>query len=93
MNAPKDLGLSAAAFAGTQWEDGRESGQDQMLAFGRLVLAFCIAGGVWYTGFIVGLEFVPAWIPGHTFWAYVTAAALIVAAGGRPGFESQMGRD
>jgi uncharacterized membrane protein YphA (DoxX/SURF4 family) len=30
-------------------------------------------------GFIVGLEFVPAWIPGHTFWAYFTAAALIYA--------------
>lgn len=30
-------------------------------------------------GFIVGLEFVPAWIPGHTFWAYFAAAALIYA--------------
>ena len=32
-----------------------------------------------YTGFIVGLEFVPEWIPAHTFWAYFTAAALVYA--------------
>ncbi len=32
-----------------------------------------------YTGFVAGLELVPRWIPGHTFWAYFTGAALIAA--------------
>jgi uncharacterized membrane protein len=51
--------------------------------FGRLFFAASmVAFGIQhiiYTGFIVGLEFVPKWIPGHTFWAYSTAAALISA--------------
>ncbi|MDQ2844144.1 MAG: hypothetical protein M3Y72_24510 [Acidobacteriota bacterium] len=56
---------------------------DRVIAAGRAsfaasLLAFGIQQLI-YTGFIKGLELVPEWIPGHTFWAYFTGVALIAA--------------
>ena len=90
INAPKDLGLSGAAFifAGTQSERWRTSGRDHILTFGRLIFAFCIAAfGVLhfvYPAFAPGIPpmspKISFPIPGHLFWVYLTGAAFLALA-------------
>jgi uncharacterized membrane protein len=88
-NCFKDLGLSGAVFifAGTLSEAWRTSGRDNVLVLGRTILAICIiAFGVLhfvYPVFAPGIppmfEYVGFLIPGHAFWVYSTAAALVCA--------------
>ena len=90
INAPKDLGLSAACFifAGTQSDTFGKSGKAFILTLGRLIFAFCIAAfGVLhfvYPVFAPGippmLERISFPIPGHLFWVYLTGAALLACA-------------
>jgi len=44
--------------------------------FGISMVGFGIQEFI-YTGFLVGLELVPEWIPGHSFWAFFTGAIFI----------------
>jgi uncharacterized membrane protein len=90
INFPKDLGMSGAAFifAGTQSEAFRTSGKDTVLTIGRLIFAVCIAAfGVLhfvYPAYGPGLPPMSANvsfpIPGHLFWVYLTASALLASA-------------
>ncbi len=54
-----------------------------LTGIGRVLFAVAMVGfGIQqfiYTGFLAGVELVPEWIPGHTFWAYCTGAVLIGA--------------
>jgi hypothetical protein len=88
-NCFKDLGLSGAVFifAGTLSEAWRTFGHDNVLVLGRTILAICIiAFGVLHFVYLVfapGIppmfEYVGFLIPGHAFWVYSTAAALVCA--------------
>ena len=90
INAPKDLGLSGAAFifAGTQSEAFRTSGRDNVLAVGRVIFALCVAAfGVLHfvcPAFAPGIPPMSASIsfpiPGHLFWVYLTGATFLVLA-------------
>ncbi len=90
INAPKDLGLSGAAFifAGTQSKVFRTTGSDNVLLLGRIILSVCIAAfGVLhfvYPAFAPGIPpmspNIPFPIPGHLFWVYLTGAALLAFA-------------
>ncbi|MGO4881253.1 MAG: hypothetical protein ACLP59_10565 [Bryobacteraceae bacterium] len=90
MNFPKDLGMSGACFilAGTSAGPFGKSTRDALLLIGRLILALVIADfGVLhfvYPNFAPGIEpmssTLPFPIPGHLFWVYLTAVALLILA-------------
>jgi uncharacterized membrane protein YphA (DoxX/SURF4 family) len=56
---------------------------ERITEIGRFFFALSMVGfGIQqfvFTGFVVGLELVPKWMPAHAFCAYVTGAVLIVA--------------
>jgi uncharacterized membrane protein len=88
-NAGKALALSGAAFlvAATQKRDPADPPSKATKLLDGLIFAspfflaaFLVLCGVQhflYTTFVASL--VPAWIPGHLFWAYFAGVALIAA--------------
>jgi len=90
MNFPKDLGMSGACFifAGTQAGALGMSARHKILTLGRLILALCTAAfGVLhfiYPAYAPGIPPMSASvsfpIPGHAFWVYLTAVALLILA-------------
>ena len=77
----KELALSGGAFiiAASFIEDERFASNKMLLVLGRIFFAtMLIAFGIdhfLYAEFVAML--VPAWIPGHMFWTYFSAVALI----------------
>lgn len=85
-DAFKELAFSGGAFivaASLPKERGISSFIDSLLPAGRFLFAITmIVFGIEhfiYVPFVAML--VPAWIPGHTFWAYFAGVALILAGG------------
>jgi len=80
-DALKELALAGGAFVmAASFETGSKTyWTEKLIPAGRVffsitMIAFGIDHGL-YTGFVVAL--VPAWIPGHLFWTYFAAVALI----------------
>ena len=60
----------------------QEHGVEKLLPFGRLFFAIPLAvfGSEHFTVTAIVANFVPRWIPAHTFWVYLTGLAFICAA-------------
>jgi uncharacterized membrane protein len=74
--------LGAALFTVTRRELAEEQGLDKVIALGPVFLAVPIAvfGTEHFTAAPFMARAVPAWIPGHMFWALFVGACLISAA-------------
>lgn len=85
-NTLKALTLSGGAFVAAATFPRADSGawDDRFVAFGCLATSVTVA--VFGVDHFLYLDFVaplvPAWMPGHVFWAYFCGAALVAAGAG-----------